>query len=493
MPTTVFRNGSLFDGRKHLERGRRGGRDATAGWSAVLADPGDAPHADRTVDLAGGLLAPGFVDAHVHAVQGGLERIRCDLSERHTREDYLAAIAAYADAHPDRPWILGGGWAMAAFPGGTPTAADLDSVVPDRPVFLPNRDHHGAWVNTRALELAGISATTPDPPHGRIERDADGSPTGTLHEGAMQLVTRLVAGHLRTRSTTPASSPDRPTSTRSAITGWQDAIVGDYAGMADVGPTYLRAAQRGDLTGDVVGALWWDRDAGLDQVTSLVERRADYSHGRFRATSVKVMQDGVAENGTAALTSPYLDRCGHADRQRRSLVRRSRGACARRWRCSTPPGSRCMCTRSATAGRARRWTRSKACARPPGPAAPHRPPPAGPPRRRAALRRPGRGRQHAAAVGLPRRPDGRPDAAVPRARAGGLAVPVRCAAPQRRPAGRRQRLAGQHARSAAGHPRRRQPLGLRRGGAGRQRAVPARAGARPRRRRSRRTPRGARG
>jgi predicted amidohydrolase YtcJ len=309
MPTTVFRNGSLFDGRNHL--GGVGAVVVQEGRvAAVLADPADAPAADRTVDLAGGLLAPGFVDAHVHAVQGGLERIRCDLSELHAREDYLAAITEYAAAHPDRPWILGGGWAMAAFPGGTPTAAELDRVVPDRPVFLPNRDHHGAWVNTRALQLAGISATTPDPPHGRIERDAGGSPTGTLHEGAMHLVTRLV--------------PDTPDEEYYAgllagqrylhslgVTGWQDAIIGDYAGMADAGPTYLRAAQRGDLTADVVGALWWDRDAGLDQVASLVERRADYSHGRFRATSVKVMQDGVAENWTAALTSPYLDRCGH--------------------------------------------------------------------------------------------------------------------------------------------------------------------------------------
>ncbi len=97
------------------------------------------------------------------------------------------------------------------------------------------------------------------------------------------------------------------------VTGWQDAIVGDYAGMDDPGPTYLLAAQRGDLTAHVVGALWWDRDRGEEQVAS--PRRAaqrSYTHGRFRATSVKVMQDGVAENGTAALTAPYLDLHGHA-------------------------------------------------------------------------------------------------------------------------------------------------------------------------------------
>ncbi len=242
MATVVFRNGSVFDG--HRYRGA-GAVVVTDGRIVeVLRDASglEEPATVEVVDLRGGLLAPGFVDAHVHAVQGGLERIRCDLSGHHTREDYLAAIASYAAAHPHLPWILGGGWAMAAFPGGTPTAADLDGVVADRPVFLPNRDHHGAWVNTRALELAGIDSGTPDPPHGRIERDADGQPTGTLHEGAMHVVARQV----------PRTSPDEYDAAlldgqahlhSLGVTGWQDAIVGDYAGMDDPGPVYLRAAR----------------------------------------------------------------------------------------------------------------------------------------------------------------------------------------------------------------------------------------------------------
>ncbi len=307
MTTTAFVHGSVFDGHRHL------------GPATVLVEDGrvmavgdvEAPRGARVVDAGGGLVVPGFVDAHVHAVQGGLERVRCDLSVASTREEYLALVAAYADAHPDLPWILGGGWAMAAFPGGTPTAADLDSVVPDRPVFLPNRDHHGAWVNTRALELAGVTARSPEPPHGRIERDADGRPTGTLHEGAMSLVSRLVP------ETTPEAYYEGLLAAQAhlhslGVTGWQDAIVGSYAGMDDPGPTYQEAARRGDLTAWVVGALWWDRDRDEEQVASLVERRREYTSGRFRATSVKIMQDGVAENGTAALTAPYLDRCGHA-------------------------------------------------------------------------------------------------------------------------------------------------------------------------------------
>lgn len=317
MVTTVLRGGTLFDGHRYLGPGAVVLRDDRI--ALVLAGPelealaprlAAAPEQVRVVDLAGGLVAPGFVDAHVHPVQGGLERIRCDLSVLDTREEYLAAVAAYARRHPDRPWVLGGGWAMPAFPGGTPTAADLDRAVADRPVFLPNRDHHGAWVNSCALQLAGIDARTPDPTDGRIERGPGGQPTGTLHEGAMRLVSRLVP---------PTAEEEYDAALLAGqgflhslgVTGWQDAIVGEYAGMGDPGPAYRRAAERGDLTGHVVGALWWDRDRGEEQVAELVARRAAYTHGRFRATSVKFMQDGVAENGTAALTAPYLDRCGH--------------------------------------------------------------------------------------------------------------------------------------------------------------------------------------
>jgi predicted amidohydrolase YtcJ len=315
---TLLVGGAVFDGHRHL-----GARDVLVvdGRVAAVEPPGVLERdGAEVVDASGGLVAPGFVDAHVHAVQGGLERLRCDLTEGETREDYLALVRAYADAHPDAPWILGGGWAMAAFPGGTPTAADLDAVVPDRPVFLPNRDHHGAWVNSRALELAGVDRHTPDPADGRFERDADGRPTGTLHEGAMALVSRLVPPTTEAEYYAALLEGQRYLHAF-GVTGWQDAIVGTYAGMDDPGPTYLRAAREGDLTAHVVGALWWDRDRGEEQVPELLARRAAYTRGRFRATSVKIMQDGVAENFTAAMGAPYLDRCGHAtDRSGHSFV-----------------------------------------------------------------------------------------------------------------------------------------------------------------------------
>jgi predicted amidohydrolase YtcJ len=307
---TVFRNGHLFDGRRH--RPDTGLVVSAGRVEAVLpeseigeyAGPGDA-----VVDLGGGLLLPGFQDAHVHAVQGGLDRLRCDLSDLEAPGDCLEAIGAYAAAHPERDWVTGSGWAIAPFGPGGPTAASLDAVVPDRPAFFPNRDHHGAWVNSRALALAGVGPDTPDPADGRIERDAAGLPTGLLHEGAMGLVGRLLP---------PTGAEEYYRALLLAqeflhslgITAWQDAILGAYSGMDDPSQTYLRAARSGDLTARVRGALWWERDLGEEQVSDLLDRRERFTEGRLVAGSVKIMQDGIVENFTAAMSAPYLDGCG---------------------------------------------------------------------------------------------------------------------------------------------------------------------------------------
>ncbi|MBN9608184.1 MAG: amidohydrolase [Actinobacteria bacterium 69-20] len=264
----------------------------------------------EVVDLRGGMLVPGFQDAHVHPVMGGLQMLQCHLSDAYTESDYLDIIGRYAAANPDKEWILGGGWSMSAFEGGTPTAAALDTVVANRPVFLPNRDGHGAWANSEALRRAGIDRNTPDPADGRIERHAAGNPTGTLHEGAMSLVSRLLPAPTLDDLVAGLLAGQRYLHSL-GITAWQDALIGDYADLIDPGPAYLRAAASGTLTARVIGALWWDRGAGLDQIESLVDRRNRYRGGRFAATSVKIMQDGVAENFTASLLDPYRDGHGH--------------------------------------------------------------------------------------------------------------------------------------------------------------------------------------
>ena len=261
-------------------------------------------------EMGGRWLLPGFHDAHVHPVQAGSEMRQCDLTGTTDVADYLGRVRGYAESHPDRAWIGGGGWSMDSFPGGVPSADLLDRVCPDRPVYLPNRDHHSAWVNTRALELAGIDASTPDPPDGRIERDGAGRPSGALHEGAMGLVARHV----------PAPTPEDLVAALLAaqshlhslgIVGWQDALVGTGLGMPDSLPAYVTAQERGRLTAKVGLALWWDRERGLEQLPELLSRRERAAAAGLRADTVKIMQDGVCETRTAAMLQPYLDDAGH--------------------------------------------------------------------------------------------------------------------------------------------------------------------------------------
>ncbi len=258
----------------------------------------------RVVELAGETVIPGFQDAHVHPIGAGVASLQCDLRDQAGLDAYLGIVRDYAASHPDEDWIVGEGWSIGDFPGGTPLAADLDRIVPDRPVFITNRDGHGAWVNSKALERGGVTAATLDPADGRIERSADGSPSGTLHEGAMNLVRRLIpedtveemlAGLERAQAHLHALG----------ITAWQDAWVTED--MIDV---YRTFAERGQLTARVVGAHWWAREGGLEQLDRFVELRDTGSHGRFRATSVKLMLDGILENFTGAMLDPYLDANG---------------------------------------------------------------------------------------------------------------------------------------------------------------------------------------
>jgi predicted amidohydrolase YtcJ len=308
----VFVNGAVYT----VDAARSWAKAVAVKDGRILAVGTDADVADLTgpgtevVDLGGRMLLPGFQDAHVHPVSGGIDMLQCDLHDFATASEFVRAVADYALAHPDQPWILGGGWSMDAFPGGTPTKELLDEVVPDRPVFLPNRDGHGAWVNSTALKLGGVTRDTPDPADGRIERDAQGEPSGTLHEGAMNLVGTLAPAPSR-QDQYAGLLKGQAYLHSLGVTGWQDAIVGSLE-WGDNLTAYLDAGKNGDLTARVVGALWWERRKGLEQIPDLIEQRAAGRAGRFAATSVKIMQDGVCENFTAAVLEPYLDAQGHA-------------------------------------------------------------------------------------------------------------------------------------------------------------------------------------
>lgn len=262
--------------------------------------------ATRVIHAPGSLVVPGFQDAHVHPPFAGRARLQLWLHDLDGRPAYLERIAAYVREHPGETWIVGAGWAMEHFPGGTPRAEDLDAICPDRPVFLMNRDEHGAWVNTAALRIGGITRDTPDPADGRIERDpVTGEPTGTLHEGAAY-------GYRDRHLPVPAREEweagilEAQAHLHSlGITGWQDAWVSPATLAA-----YRSLAESGRLTARVVGALWWERSRGLDQIEDFLTQREAGAAAGFHPTSVKIMIDGVLENHTGALLEPYCDGCG---------------------------------------------------------------------------------------------------------------------------------------------------------------------------------------
>lgn len=271
--------------------------------------------ASSRVDLDGALLSPGFQDAHIHPVGGGIELLQCNLTDAVDANDAVARIRSYSEEHPDEEWILGGGWSMDHFVGGNPPRGLLDEATGGRPVLLQSRDHHSTWASTAAIERAGITAETPDPEDGRIVRESDGFPAGTFHEGAGDLfagVRPATSGDLAYQGLLRAQDE----LIALGITGWQDAMVGaDSGGIADPLAAYERAAAEGRLLVHVVGAQWWTRDGGIDQVARMTERReraaAAHPDRRIDLGTTKIMVDGVAENQTAAMLTPYRDGAGH--------------------------------------------------------------------------------------------------------------------------------------------------------------------------------------
>ena len=265
--------------------------------------------ATRVLDLAGRMVLPGFQDSHAHPLSAGLELGECNLHELESPEEIEGVIRAYAASHPNLGWIRGNGWQLPVFPGANPRKEVLDRAVPDRPAFFWAVDGHSAWVNTRALAIAGVTRETPDPPNGRIERDRrTGDPTGTLRESAIA----LVAGKLPEYSLAERIGAVRralAAANRAGITSITD---------ADAGPEYLEAYasldRRNELTARVTAALHTDPRVPVEVMAArLRELRDQYRGGsRLSVNTVKLFADGVIEARTAALLEPYLNSGGDA-------------------------------------------------------------------------------------------------------------------------------------------------------------------------------------
>ena len=258
----------------------------------------------QVVDGSGKLVTPGFIDSHIHPYSG-TELLECDLSEDSTPSMVLASVRRCAAQRPESEWVRGSNWQLPVFPHANPGASVLDQAVADRPAYLVAADGHSAWVNSRALALANLTATTPDPSNGRIERDAKGVPTGTLRESAMGLVGRLLP----------------PYTVRDYIEGFQRALTeASSLGItaitdANADSVMLEAYREMDSLGTLPVRVSAAQDLGAAPRPSQVERVKrwrDHYHSRLiSANSAKIFMDGVIESRTAALLEPYLDRPGY--------------------------------------------------------------------------------------------------------------------------------------------------------------------------------------
>jgi predicted amidohydrolase YtcJ len=305
----VLRNGAVYtvDSARSWARAVavRGGRIVYVGGDSL---PGGliGPETE-VVDLQGGMLLPGFQDGHVHLLLGGVELGECTLFTLQTAVAVLDSIATCATARPEG-WLRGAGWELTAFPAANPSKTMLDRIAPDRPAFFEAADGHSAWANSRALELAGITRRTPDPPDGRIERDAKGEPSGTLRESAIELVSRLLP-----ERTDEELAQGLERALRLAAERGITAATEASASARDL-RAYAAADRAGRLSVRVIAAM----DAAPDSsgvagvIRRLGEWRARYATPRLRPSAAKLYQDGVIESGTAALLAPYLDRKGDA-------------------------------------------------------------------------------------------------------------------------------------------------------------------------------------
>lgn len=253
------------------------------------------------VDLGGKMLMPSFQDSHIHPMESGKQALAVNLAGMNTIKQYVAAVKTYADNNPEEPWILGGGWSMDTFgPGGKTSKKLLDAVVPDRPVFLSSTDGHTGWANSEALKIAGIDMDTQDPASGIVDRDPEsGEIIGSLQEGAMELMTPFIP---------PASQEFNERGMQYAVdmlNGYGITAITDAWVMRPALETYRALDERGDLTLRVVTSLWWERSLGVEQIEDFKQLREKFTRGNVNASTVKIMQDGVLENYTGALSEPY--------------------------------------------------------------------------------------------------------------------------------------------------------------------------------------------
>ncbi|OKI51486.1 amidohydrolase [Micromonospora sp. CB01531] len=266
--------------------GKVAGLDASAGRGV------------RRVNGKGRVLLPGMHDAHGHVWNYGALASELDLSGTRSLAEAQQALAAYAAANLDLAWITGRGWNQVIWGlGRFPTAADLDVVVRDRPVWLVRVDGHAGVANTAALALAGITRGTPDPAGGQIIRDADGNPTGTLVDTAMGFVSSKIP------APTLEDVRRRALLAQAKLNAVGITSVSDASTSTDGYVVLRELAAAGELTMRVNAFLAWDAFNDLGAAV----RTDSFAADMLRVRTVKLVADGALGSRGAALLQPYSD------------------------------------------------------------------------------------------------------------------------------------------------------------------------------------------
>lgn len=270
---------------------------------AIGEDALKATEEIERVDLDGGFLMPSFGDGHAHPLYGGLEEFGPRVRAGHSVADIVKEVRRFAEANPDQEWIVGASYDGSLAPNGLFDAHWLDEAVSDRPVMLRAWDYHTVWCNSRALELAGITADTPEPVLGEIPRRADGTPLGTLREwGAIDLLSAVCPPFTLEQKVEALRQATAHYATL-GVTWVQDAWVED----ADI-DAFLAAAEQGVLSTRINLAFLADPRTFPKTLPALIEARARVEalgHPLLTAHSIKFFADGVVENETGALLEPY--------------------------------------------------------------------------------------------------------------------------------------------------------------------------------------------
>ncbi|MGI9200552.1 MAG: amidohydrolase [Woeseiaceae bacterium] len=270
------------------------GKVVATGGADILAEYPDA----RRIDGQGHSLLPGLTDAHAHVYGLGFLNVSLDLAGTQSLDAAVARISEYSVANPDADWIQGRGWNQVLWPVKEfPTAADIDAIVSDRPVYLRRIDGHAGWVNSAALKIAGIDDDTADPIGGKILRDDKGKATGILIDKAMALVNKHAPSPEKDdyreafRQATNVLLPLGITSVHDAGINVAQAEV--FMSMADDGELDMR-----------IYAMLADAGPNLDAIGEPI---VAYGKDMLDIRSVKIYMDGALGSRGAAMLEPYAD------------------------------------------------------------------------------------------------------------------------------------------------------------------------------------------